>query len=158
MGKPFGYRETKQERDSTFQKEGRAVSESQQELLGGFDFKFKRKKSLLGRRNRSSRENKSEDITRTAISQTDYDKLLRFNVLSGDASDIEGIGVTTSTFNKFSDTGVVSREGEELSVMDQGGFDKLMESISGRRAQIEGQTMAPGLNRQAFSLLSGNFS
>ena len=134
------------------------------------DFQFKRRKNLFGRRTRSRRESTSEAIERTAISQADFERLVNFDPLSGKLSSLEDIGVTTSTFNKqnrkmvdqktggiFTDTSV-SRKGEELSVLDQEGFDALIQSIGGRQQQIQKSQLAPGFERQSFSLLSGNFS
>lgn len=134
------------------------------------DFQFKRRKNIFGRRTRSRRESRSEAIERTAISQADFDRLINFDPLSGKLSSLEDIGVTTSTFKKENRTMIdqksggkyiessVSRTGEELSVLDQEGFDALIQSIGGRQQQIQKSQLAPGFERQSFSLLSGNFS
>lgn len=139
--------------------ENRLVSQEEISRLGDFNFTFKRKKNFFGRRTRSARENKSNELTKTGITQADYEKLLNFNVFSGNIENIEGIREQEAKFVKFNDQNkIIRKSGEELSLLDQADFDALLQSISGRRAQLQQQAVSPGFERQSFSLLSGNFS
>jgi len=129
------------------------ASEFELGLLG--DAKFSFGKSLLGKT-----KTFSKGVTVKRVSEDDYKNLLNLDLFrGGDMSDVTDTKLSSATFKKNRKSGqVFQTSGQELSAIDQQGIEKLAQVVAGRQAQLQGAALTPGLDRQSFSLLSGNFS
>lgn len=137
---------------------GNVFEEELLRLGGDTNFTFGNRSFLsgiFGKKKKSVSRGKSF----TRVSQDDFSDLLNLDLFRGGSlSDVTSTGLTTSTFKQSRDTGEIFRKGEELSLLDASGLEQLAEVVSGRQSQILGSSLAPGLERQSFSLFSGNFS
>lgn len=158
---------------------GKRISSSEQALLSDAEFKFdRRRRGLLSRvaggvantlslgltdmatgSRRSGLKNVSRGLTLRRVSQSDYNDLINLDLFrGGDVSDVTGVEMSSATY-KANQAGQIARtSGEELSLLDEEGLERLSQVVAARQSQILGNTLSPGLGTQSFSLLSGNFS
>lgn len=158
---------------------GRSISSSEQGLLSDSQFTFdRRKRGLLSRAiggvantfslgltdmatgsRRSGLKNVSRGLTLRGVSQADYNDLLNLDLFRGGGlDDVTGTEISKATY-KANQAGQIARtSGEELSLLDEEGLERLSQVVAARQGQILGNTLSPGLGAQGFSLLSGNFS
>lgn len=123
-------------------------------LIGNSSFRFG--KSGIGQR--TDTLSKGKQISR--VSQNDYNKLLNLDLFrGGQVSDVTDTKLSTATFRKNRKTGDIFRSGgPELSNLNEQSIEQLAQVVAGRQAQLQSAAFTPGLARQSFSLLSGNFS
>jgi hypothetical protein len=128
---------------------GRQASTSELGILEDFEY---RNDSLV-----KSPFSKSQTVRR--VSQKDYENLLGLDLFrGGDLSDVTNTKISSAKFKQDKQSGNILRtSGSELSLLDEAGLEDLARTVSARQGQIQGAALAPGLERQSFSLLSGNF-
>lgn len=128
---------------------GSEASTAELSLLEGFDYQD----------NSFARSPFSKAKTERRVSQKDYENLLGIDLFrGGDLSDVTNTTLSSAKFKQDKQSGsVVRTSGPELSLLDEAGLEQLARTVSARQGQIQGAALSPGLERQSFSLLSGNF-
>lgn len=137
---------------------GSALSDIEKNfLLKDSEFNFGKRRKLFSKSGGKDAKT-SDKLTLSGVSQSDYLDLLSLDLFrGGSVDDVTGTKIGKSSY-QMNQAGQIARtSGEELSLLDAAGLERLAQVVSGRQSEILGRGLTPGLGVQSFSLFSGNF-